>query len=182
MGAWYRFQGLRFFKRPIRSRVRFTVLSEVRIPWSCRMRCITSELRLARKRVLYICHINSSLICLGWDFGLDDLVGIGCRPIFLASLHHLETVPGDTPYRLAAVRTPLRRAKAAQSLRTLGWFLWLTYTMDSSVLRTASVSKVLNHYVHIDKTRYLWYYSNRIPAELPYGSLTKSEVNETATR
>jgi len=70
----------------------------------------------------------------------------GTFPIYSASAHHFDTVPGDTPYRLAAVRTPLWRAKAAQSLRTFGWFLWLMYTMDSSVLITAGVSKVLNHY------------------------------------
>ncbi len=74
---------------------------------------------------------------------------MGCSPMTLAFCIHFVIVPGDTPYLLAAVRTPCRVANCAASRRTLGAWGFEVYDMCEEIW--LSVSTLLNHYDRLDK-------------------------------
>ena len=115
-----RFPGERFFRIPRRSRVRFTEESETRIPCRMTVWCTTSAQRPRPCRSRMMASTVSSASARGEPWGREDRVGIGCSPMRDAFFTHLEIVPGCTPNRRAATRTPYRRANVAASRRTRG--------------------------------------------------------------
>lgn len=127
-GAWKRFQGLRFRRRLCRSRMRFTEDRDISMPCSSlSRRCTTSADRWCSRRISMIFWTTSSLSVRGCAGGRELFAGIGTSPKRFASFRHFVTVPGDTPYRLAAQRTPYFLANRAQSLRTRSCFLSFVY-------------------------------------------------------
>src|SRR6185503_15716701 len=77
----------------------------------------------------------SGATALGCVCGAEDKVGMPSLPSCGAFLSHFEIVPGETPIRAAACRTPkpLRRTRLTASLRALGRKGLVEYGMTWSI-------------------------------------------------